>query len=254
MEPDTGTVLVVVEADCVTPTTFSVTPGEVLTVVSGRGGSGVKASQNNGNGYDGGESYVKKSNGTRLCEAKGGEGGEGGGSSGRGPHAGGTGGLYGPAGTFGSQGGTGGQGGDPGGGVGQDYNGGGAAPGAYTTFGADGQNAMENNTSDTNAASNSGGACGGQGGAFFGAGGGGGIGLNGKGSTGSGFSKAGSGGSNGGGETSSDGGGGGVYGGGGGGQGDDQQVQRSGHGGRGGVRIIWPGDERQYPSTRTANE
>ena len=55
----------------------SVTPGEVLTVVSGRGGSGVKASQNNGNGYDGGESYVKKSNGTRLCEAKGGEGGEG---------------------------------------------------------------------------------------------------------------------------------------------------------------------------------
>jgi hypothetical protein len=27
-----------------------------------------------------------------------------------------------------------------------------------------------------------------------------------------------------------------------------------GAGGHGGVRIIWPGDERQFPSTRTTDE
>jgi hypothetical protein len=49
---------------------------------------------------------------------------------------------------------------------------------------------------------------------------------------------------------------GGEYGGGGGGGGRNASSQALGKGiGRGGaVRIMWPGDERAYPSTRVADE
>lgn len=93
-------------------------------------------------------------------------------------------------------------------------------------------------------------------------GGGGGVGLKGEGASGVtsfGGGGGGSGGEDGGTRTNSGGGDGGEYGGGGGGgaQSDGTGVLRTvpgGVGGPGALRIIWPGDERQYPSTRTADE
>ena len=91
------------------------------------------------------------------------------------------------------------------------------------------------------------------------AGGGGGVGLLGQGSNGAGGSNPAGGG--GGGSGGSDGatgtsspdtpGDGGNYGGGGGGYGGGYNHTK---GGGGGIRIIYPGHERQYPSTRTADE
>ena len=91
------------------------------------------------------------------------------------------------------------------------------------------------------------------------AGGGGGVGLLGEGSSGTGGGNGGYGGY--GGSGGSDGttgtgspdqpGDGGNYGGGGGGYGGGWNASK---GGGGGIRIIYPGHERQYPSTRTANE
>jgi hypothetical protein len=53
----------------------------------------------------------------------------------------------------------------------------------------------------------------------------------------------------------SKGGNGGLYGGGGGAVQKPMSVSRtSGSGGNGAVRIIWPGNLRQFPSTRTADE
>jgi hypothetical protein len=47
---------------------------------------------------------------------------------------------------------------------------------------------------------------------------------------------------------------GGTFGGGGAGQGDNSVASPGCNGGGGAVRIIWPGNERQFPSTRTVDE
>ena len=90
-----------------------------------------------------------------------------------------------------------------------------------------------------------------------GGGGGGGIGLYGKGANGAGGTSplggggGGSGGSNGDNGTSSSGGNGGSYGGGGGGGTPSPGSAAAGLGASGFVRIIWPGNTRQWPSTDT---
>lgn len=135
-------------------------------------------------------------------------------------------------------------------------NGGGSAMGAASTAGAgaggysgDGGNA---GSSSEFAANGSGG--GGAGGDYSAAAGGrgdcgGGVGVNGQGTNGvatGGGGGGGSGGTAGGGWSS---GAGGLYGGGGGGTTGSPRPA-----GRGAVRIIWPGNLRQFPSTRTADE
>lgn len=228
-----------------------VTPGETLTVRVGGGGEGENANANTDattNAKSGFDSWVARG-ATRLCEAGGGQGGFR--DNGQQSKAGGAGGSTGPAGDAGYRGGQGGNSGEnPNGqGADADFGGGGGAPGSYTETGKRGGSARPN--SDTAVcipSSGSGGAAGGAGDRFDINVGGGGIGIFGRGSSATSVGQAGSGGTN---QSNGDGG---YFGGGGGSQGLDSRWPRAGHGGQGAIRIIWPGDERSYPNTRTADE
>ena len=223
--------------------TFSVTPGETLTVNVGSGG---------GAGSSGGSSSIVRSSTTLLQGSGGGSGGtnssngSGGGSSGTERDGGGDGGAGGDGSTglFTTSPDGGGAGGGAGG-----YSGNGGAGGGDGGSGSGGS-----------------GGSGGGGGAGStnddGGGGGGGVGLLGEGSNGSAGSSgspgdgggAGSGGSNGSNGSSDDAGSGGNYGAGGGGGGGSTTTNGNGAaGGAGAARIIW-GTGRSYPSTNTADE
>ena len=223
--------------------TFSVTPGETLTVNVGSGG---------GAGSSGGSSSIVRSSTTLLQGSGGGSGGtnssngSGGGSSG----------------TERDGGGDGGAGGDGSTGLfttSPDGGGAGGGAGGYSGNGGTGGG-------DGGSGSGGSGGSGGGGGAGStnddGGGGGGGVGLLGEGSNGSAGSSgspsngggAGSGGSNGSNGSSDDAGSGGNYGAGGGGGGGSTTTNGNGAaGGAGAARIIW-GTGRSYPSTNTADE
>lgn len=247
---------------------ISVTPGSTITIIAGGGGATAGANSAGGNG---GTSSVTV-NGSLVCAATGGTGGRSG-SLGTGG-AGGT--------VVAGTGGVGGKGGDalfnvnatwgsPGGGGAGGYNGAGGAGGNSISGGGSPL------TSGTNAAAGSGAGGGGCGGNFYVNGGGGGgvgllgIGTDGIGGTGvvtsiplsltSGAGRAiggtgGSGGAIGGSGFPHNGGSGytittpyyigGQYGGGSSGNGI--------YGSNGGVRIMWPGNTRAYPSTGTADQ
>lgn len=145
-----------------------------------------------------------------------------------------NGGTNGPGGAGGS-GGTGTGGGNGGAGVNYPAGGGGGAGGYSGAGGAGGNNGAGNN-----------GAGGGGGGGGGGASGGG-VGLLGEGSNGAGGANTFGGGGGSGGDTGGDRdvGAGGLYGGG------SSAARPAAHGG---LRIIWPGDVRTFPSTRTADE
>ena len=223
--------------------TFSVTPGETLTVNVGSGG---------GVGSSGGSSSIVRSSTTLLQ----GSGGTGGGTN----NDNGTGG--GSSGTERDGGGDGGAGGDGSGALfanAPDGGGAGGGAGGYSGNGGAGGG-------DGGSGSGGSGGSGGGGGAGStnddGGGGGGGVGLLGEGSNGSAGSSgspgngggAGSGGSNGSNGSSDDAGSGGNYGGGGGGGGGTTGTNGNGAGGgAGAARIIW-GAGRSYPSTNTADE
>jgi hypothetical protein len=212
---------------------ISVTPGNTYRVEVGAGGIGVI----NGNGGDGQDSYFKDAS---TVVGMGGQGGNGGGNNNS--YNGGNGGNH---------TGSGGNGGDGGNSSGE-LSGGGGGAGGYSGGGGNG---------DTNGRSgNGGGAAGGSRGGDTSTAGsaqsGGGVGIYGQGTSGTSPGAGGSGGTDGspaltnclGNNT------GGTYGGGGAGQGDNSLTSPGCNGGGGAVRIIWPGDVRRYPSTRTANE
>lgn len=247
---------------------ISVTPGSTITIIAGGGGATAGANSAGGNG---GTSSVTV-NGSLVCAATGGTGGRSG-SLGTGG-AGGT--------VVAGTGGAGGKGGDalastnatwgsPGGGGAGGYNGAGGAGGNSISGGGSPL------TSGANAAAGSGAGGGGCGGNFYiNGGGGGGVGLSGIGSDGvggtgivtsipvtptSGNGRAiggtgGSGGVTGGSGYPHNGGSGytittpyylgGQYGGG-------SSGDRI-YGSNGGVRIMWPGNTRAYPSTGTADQ
>ncbi|MDP2651890.1 MAG: hypothetical protein Q8O94_02020 [bacterium] len=193
---------------------ITVAPGSSYTVVVGSGGI------TNSNG---GDSYF-----INTSTVKGGGGDHGTPGSGGGA----TGGTY-----VGDGGGNGG-GAQDNGGAGIIYSGGGGTGGYSGGGGVGGR---------TGAGSNGSGGGGGGGGGTIDngmAGGGGGVGILGLGSSGAGGAPkmGGTGGSNGAAGGSSPSGNGGLYGGGG---------AEGGVGGGGAVRIIWPGDTRQFPSTNT---
>jgi len=237
---------------------ISVTPGETLEVLAGRGGN---ASNYNS---DGGLSRVRRvSTSTTFVDARGG-------SLNR------TGGVV-SVGTGGA-GGTGGTG-IANGGVG----GGGGGAGGYS--GAGGIGGSNNSPFNPTAGSGGGGGGGMRGGEYGptgfyeqhwrnGGGGGGGVGLLGQGASGvagvfgtydtGGGGGGGSGGNVGINSGSVNGGVAGAYGGGGGGGGFYSEYNPDfaeytsgpaygGNGGKGAVRIIWPGTTRQFPSTNTGN-
>lgn len=232
---------------------ITVTPGASYTVVVGAGGDTSFAVA-----QPGGDSYFIDTTTVR------GQGGRGAGASAvRGTNAsGGAGGTY-----VGDGGGTGGAGG--GGywpsntGSTTMAEGGGGGAGGYSGTGGRGgyRNPPDTGTTTSPLA----GAGGGGGGGSFGYGynisaqagggsGGGGVGILGSGSNGAAGGGGGSGGSDAPPRLSGPGnnGDGATYGGGGGG--GDSLVSFNGVGGRGAVRIIWPGNLRQFPSTRTADE
>lgn len=126
---------------------------------------------------------------------------------------------------------------------------GGGAAGGYAGAGGGGRA-----TYPSAGVSGSGGAGGSGGASSTYCGGGGGVGLNGQGSSGAGGTtsgtggRGGSGGNNGSNGTTGTDGNGGAYGGAGG------CLVSAGSGSPGAVRIIWPGDVRQFPSTRTTDE
>lgn len=223
----------------------AVTPGEALTIVVGAPGSG---------GSQGGERYKGLTGGTGgasqilrgatvLGQAFGGTGGSGGGLAQYGGGVGGSGGAGGPA--AGAPGGGRGGNGSAGSGNGQGAGGGGA--GGYA-----GSGGLGGRPADKVPGSPGAGGAGGGGGPttnnlYRTGGDGGGVGILGQGANGTGGAVlsadggagvAGSGGS----ATSFGGGGAGAS-------------QRTGGrlGGPGAVRLIWPGDSRQYPSLNTAD-
>lgn len=224
-----------------------VTPGNSYTLVVGASNTSFGAST-----FDsGGSNWIYASRGSNTGSSNG--GGQGSGS-------------FSLSASGGSSGGSsdGGQGGYAYPSVGA---GGGGAAG-YSGNGGKGGDSQYN--SESSGASGSGGGGGGGGSAYrynsypadrLGGGGGGGVGVVGEGSSGAGgaagdvTNKYGRGG-DGGGSSSQDGNdgafgtrpNGGNYGGGGGGLGDDTN-QNAGLGGRGAVRIVWPGSTRQFPST-----
>lgn len=220
--------------------TFTVTPGETLTVRVGVGG--LSGTSNTSMGSPGGESYIRR-NATTLLSGGGGGGGRngssaatGGTSSGSQRDGGGTGGAGGAY-AYNNAGGAGG------GAAGYSGNGGGGANGNGNSGGGNGSGGGGGGGS-TNSSS---------------CGGGGGVGLYGEGASGVKPSSSGdpgtggSGGTNGSvGNNSSHGG---VCGGGGGADDDDFNSSTSGNGdgGKGGVRIIWSpiSNSRYYPSTKT---
>lgn len=122
----------------------------------------------------------------------------------------------------------------------------GAGAGGYGGSGGDGLSRLNANRNPRAGNPGAGGAGGGGGigWPYTSGGGGGGVGLQGQGANGAGGSNGGSGGGGGSGGTAGGPSNGGVHGGGGG---------YWGGGGIGGVRIIWPGDTRQFPSTQTAD-
>lgn len=223
--------------------TFSVTPGETLTVNVGSGG---------GVGASGGNSGIVRSSTTLLQ----GSGGTGGGTN----DTNGTGG--GSSGTERDGGGSGGAGGDGSGAFfanAPDGGGAGGGAGGYSGNGGAGGGDGGNGA----AGAGGGGAGGGAGSTNDdGGAGGGGVGLLGEGSNGSAGTSgspgnaggAGSGGSNGSNGSSDDAGSGGNYGGGGGGGGGTTGTNGNGAAGAAGAaRIIW-GTGRSYPSTNTGDD
>lgn len=248
--------------------TISVTPGDVLYIRVGSGGTGGRSYDNLPDitataGSAGESSYIKTGShsGTSLLEAG---GGGGGGTSSIGSAVGGSGGTS--TGTARTNGGTGGAGGSNAGGISRGAGGGGAA--GYTGNGGGGRNG--GTASILNGYDGSGGGGGGGGNStsspndeVYNSGGG--VGLFGQGENGTGGNgstssvlcggSGGSGGSRGSASTSSVRSVGGTYGGGGGTKEDtttDSIRRDGGDGGQGAVRIVW-GAGRSYPSTNTSN-
>ncbi|SDG19249.1 phage tail protein [Sulfitobacter delicatus] len=232
---------------------ITVTPGEVLTVEVGAGGATAVMQQ----GIAGQETRLKRGGATLVGASGGGAGARGsGGSSGAGG-AGGSGGAV-----LSGTGFSGGNGGDGKVGAGSEGAGGGGGGAAgYAGSGGNGNDAAPNSSSNT---PGSGGSGGGGGGGDMNATaanvqegkGGGGVGIYGQGSSANGndassltqwgySAPAGRGGSGGDQGTSS----GGAFGGGGGGGRSTVGFA----GGNGALRIIWPGNTRQFPSSNTAD-
>ena len=216
---------------------ISVTAGQTYTVVVGRGG------QSTGGGGDPGrDSYFIN---TSTCRGRGGQTGNS-----RNGNFGGNGGSF-----NGDGGGTGGYGGSGGGGI--EPGGGGA--GGYS--GSGGRGASRGGPANQSSSNGSGGGGGGGDTADLIAGPGGGVGLQGQGNSGNSSRSTGggsygtpggggSGGNNGVINTSNQVGQGGTAGGGSYGRFGNGGTSR---GGAGAVRIIWPGNTRQFPSTNTAD-
>ena len=221
-------------------TNLEVRPGQKFRLYAGAGGA--STSQNLGGiGGDGGDSWVEEVGGAIILLAGGGGGGQGSpydldginppprGLSISGPFAGGKGGEgQAIAGTTRYKGGDGGIG------AGKEYDtpGGGGAPGTYYRRGVSGRNS--DGTGGLPAGQ--GGAAGGNNETRFLADGGGGVGMAGPSNTAFDYGNGGSGGQN------QFRGSGGNFGGGGGGQASDLgKDERSGEGGQGAVRIVWPG-------------
>lgn len=207
---------------------ISVTPGTVLDLNVGGGGNNASTVYTKVNG---GNSVVSFS-GTTLCLAQGGGLLTDPGISGQVTYKGGNG-------LGGSSYNT------------QKIPGGGGGTAGYSGIGGNGASF---GTSATNPAAGSGGA---RGSTYYnyniGTSGAGGVGILGRGLDGNATYKGGSGGGNGTVITTGfNGGAGGDYGGGGGGA--REGGSRGGQGGQGAVRIIWPGNLRYFPDTRTADE
>ena len=226
---------------------YPVKPGEQFKLQAGQGGKGVTANEG-GIGRNGTESrIIQNQYNLDIVSAGGGKGGKGNGNIPGGiGHAGGAGGVGNSvAGQTRYKGGAGGMSGNTGDSNRQEYPGGGGAAGTYAGNGALG----ENGDQTVNIYVYRGG--GPAGGASYKnlSQGGGGINPYGQGSNGVTPGAGGSGGVDG----NRDGTG-GRYGGGGGGVGYDSMNVVAGDGGNGVVRIIWPGDLRMFPSTRTEQE
>ena len=218
--------------------TFSVTPGESLTVTVGSGG------QNGNTGGTGGTSSLSRGGTTLLS----GGGGSGGSSTDFGASGGGSGGSSG--GTERDGGGTGGNGGST-----SDSTTGAGGGGGAAGYSGNGGEGADRGTTNATAGSGGGGGGGGSGSSTRGGAGGGGVGILGQGANGAaGSSSTGGGGGSGGdagsNSTSSTGANGGSYGGGGAGGRNDQN---GGDGQPGAVRIIW-GSGRSFPSTLTTDQ
>lgn len=207
---------------------ISVTPGTVLDLNVGGGGNNASTVYTKVNG---GNSSVSFS-GTTLCLAQGG-------------------GLLTDPGISGQVTYKGGNGGGGGTYTSKEVCGGGGGAAGYSGIGGNGSAGI---SSATNPAAGSGGA---RGSTYYGynigTSGAGGVGILGRGADGNSTYKGGSGGGNGAVITS------GVYGGaggdyGGGGGGSRNSGYKGGNGGQGAIRIIWPGNLRYFPDTRTSNE
>lgn len=224
--------------------TFTVTPGESLTISTGSGGAGSSGTNPGGDGSDSIISRVSPS--ANLLIAYGGGGGVNGGPSGGSSGTGGTAGNV--SGSERDGGGNGGIGGNS-----MNNNGGGGGGGAGGYSGNGGNGGIGNGGVGGGGNGGSGGGGGGQSAGGVQNNGGGGVGYSGEGSSGSGGSvnNPGTGGSGGG--SGGSGAVGGTYGGGGGGAEDDTN-RVGGSGGPGVVRIIWgtSDNQRSFPSTNTA--
>ncbi len=218
-----------------------VTPGTNLTVYNGKTGSRFGSGSPSGSDTNGQNSYVLDANNLVIAQADGGRKN----ASDGGPGEGGTSSLIGSnyqSLTYG--GGNGGAGN-----AGSTGKGGGGGAGGYNGNGGNGGSQCGNGQTG-----NGGGGGGGGGHCTTDGGQGGGVGIYGQGSDGSQGQSASYGGPGGGGSGGGSGSPGygswnevtGAFGGGCG--------AGSGGAGRGAVRIIWPGDERFFPNTRTANE
>ena len=231
---------------------IKVIPGQQLEIKTGKGGNNTTAKQG-GMGGDGGDTYIKDvGTGEYLCYAGGGKGGQGTSELINRSWSGGEGGMstINVNGQIKNRGGKGGDGGGESNGADPNTAGGGGAPGSYVGTGAGGQNSR-NNLSIV-PSQTTGGAAGGDSAKDDIAHCGGGIGLKGKGKSATVPSGGGSGGTS---EIIDPfGDSGGFYGGGGGASSVNNDTVISFYGGPGGARIIWPGDARQYPQTRTADE
>ncbi len=233
--------------------------GADYTIVVGSGGDTTTNSHTSTDRV-GGSSYVEDSDGTKLVLVTGGRGfSDGTSDSGKG------------GGDWGTNVGDGGGNGGAGGYWSSWGRGGGGGAGGYSGDGGEGGSSTDNGASG----SGGGGGGGGGGRSDYGGegsgGGGGGVGILGEGSSGSGGTSravdawgpaprgqrghSGSGGEAKGGNTDADNANseGSYYGGGAGGQ-SSVNNNPAYDGGDGAVRLIWPGDARQFPSTRTADE
>lgn len=221
----------------------SVNPGDEITIIVGKGGTGGSGSLKE-SGTNGGNTIIKLNNST-ILEAGGGTGGV------YGSNAGTPGGSH----ITGSNGYNGGYGGHS-----QHNQGGGGGGGAAGYSGAGGQGGSGNYKNGYHGSGGGGG--GGAGQAIGGTqnNGGGGVGIYGSGQSGSsgygsssggwGFARTTNGKGGSGGNDGSSGGHGGIYGGGGGGAEDDTRAE-GGTGGVGAARLIW-GESRSYPSNNTS--